>query len=159
MYIFDSDSLIHAFRDDFPPKGKHSNFWNWLDNIGNHDGIFIPEKVFEEPKKKTDGLSEFLGKYPNLKTEPTINCLAILPKVLSEYGQLSDIDLERLERKADPYVISHAMTLNATVVSCEMSEPYKRGVHKKIPDICDALHISFESYPRFLWRMRGLYPE
>lgn len=159
MYIFDSDSLIHAYRDDFPPKGEPSNFWNWLDNIGNLEGIAIPEKVFEELNKKTDGLSKFLKKYPNLKPEPTVNCLLNLTKVLSTYGQLSDVDLERLERLADPYVISHAMMLNATVVSCEASEPYKIGINKKIPDICDALDISFESYPHFLWRMRGLYPE
>ena len=159
MYIFDSDSLIHAYRDDFPPEGEHSDFWNWLNNIGSHEGIIIPEKVFEELSKKTDGLNKFLTKYPNLKNEPTVNCLSILPKVLSTYGDLSDVDLEMLERKADPYVISHAMTLNATVVSCEVSKPYKIGVNKKIPDICDALDISFESYPRFLWRMRGIYPE
>ena len=158
MYIFDSDSLIHAYRDDFPPEGKHGDFWDWLDNIGNHEGIIIPEKVFEELSKKTDGLDEFLTKYPNLKNEPTINCLPILPKVLFEYGELSDVDLERLEGKADPYVMSHAMMLHATVVSCEVSEPYKTGVNKKIPDICDALEVSFESYPSFLWRMRGIYP-
>ncbi|MFH0768090.1 MAG: DUF4411 family protein [Chloroflexota bacterium] len=158
MYIIDSDSLIHAYRDDFPPKGDHSNFWTWLDNIGNHEGIIIPEKVIEELNRKTDGLCDFLKKYPNLKTEPTVNCLAILPKVLYVYGSLSDVDLERLERKADPYVISHAMTLKATVISSEVSQPYKIGVNKKIPDICGALNVLFESYPRFLWRMRGIYP-
>ncbi len=159
MYIFDSVSLIHAYRDDFPPKGKHSNFWNWLDNIGEQEGIIIPEKVFEELSNKTDGLSKFLTKQPNLKNEPTINCLSILPQVLSTYGELSDVDIEKLEKKADPYVISHALELNATVVSSEVSEPYKIGVNKKIPDICDTLDVSFESYPSFLWRMRGLYPE
>lgn len=159
MYIFDSVALIHAYRDDFPPEGEHSHFWNWLDNIGNHEGIIIPEKVFDELSKKTDGLNKFLTKYPNLKNEPTVNCLPILPRVLSTYGELSDVDLERLDRKADPYVIAHAIMLNATVVSSEVSEPYKTGVNKKIPDICDTLDISFESYPRFLWRMRGIYPQ
>jgi hypothetical protein len=158
MYIFDSNSLIHAYRDDFPPKWKDSDFWNWLDNIGDHDGIIVPEKVFEELSKKTDGLNKFLTKYPNLKKEPTINCLPILPKVLATYGDLSDVDLERLEKKADPYVISHAIMLKGIVVSCEVSEPYKIGINKKIPDICGALNVSFESYARFLWRMRGLYP-
>jgi hypothetical protein len=28
----------------------------------------------------------------------------------------------------------------------------------KIPDICDALNVPFESYPSFLWRKRGQYP-
>jgi predicted nucleic acid-binding protein len=158
MYVFDADSLIHAYRDDFPPGGEHSGFWNWLDNIGSQEGIIIPEKVLEELSKKTDGLNKFLSNYPNLKNEPTVNCLEVLHNVLYTYGDLSDVDVEILERKADPYVISHAMILNATVVSCEVSEPYKIGINKKIPDICDALDISFESYPRFLWRMRGVYP-
>ncbi len=159
MYIFDSDSLIHAYRDDFPPKGEQSDFWNWLDDIGNHEGIIIPEKVIEELNLKTDGLSNFLRKYPNLRIESTTRCLTVLPKVLSTYGHLSDVDLERLEKKADPYVISHAIILNSTVVSGEVSKPDRIGVNKKIPDICDSLDISFESYPSFLWRMRGLYPK
>ncbi len=158
MYIFDSNSLIHAYRNDFPPEGEHSDFWNWLDNIGSHDGIIIPEKVLEKLSKKTDGLNIFLTKYPNLKNEPTVNCLLVLPMVLDTYGDLSDVDLEKLDRKADPYVISHAMVLDATVVSCEVSEPYRIGVNKKIPDICDTLNIPFESYPHFLWRVRGIYP-
>lgn len=158
MYIFDTNSLIHAYRDDFPPLGKHNGFWDWLDNIAKHDGILIPEKVFEELSKKTDGLSEFLNKHPKFLREPTINCLTKLPQVLSEYGSLSDVDLEILEKKADPYVISHAFTLKATVVSSEVSGPNKQGINKKIPDICQSLNVSFESYPGFLWRMRGLYP-
>jgi hypothetical protein len=159
MYIFDSDSLIHAYRDDFPPEGEHGDFWNWLDNIGSQEGIIIPESVREELGRKTDGLKEFLTKYPNLKNEPTVNCFPVLTEVLSAYGDLSDVDVEILETRADPYVISHSMILNATVVSCEVSEPYKIGINKKIPDICDALDISFESYPHFLWRMRGIYPK
>ena len=158
MFIFDSDSLIRAYRDDFPPEGKHSDFWNWFDNVVNNDGIVIPEKVFEELNRKTDGLGKFLKKYQNLKPEPTEKCLSILPKVLSTYGELSEVDLERLEKKADPYLISHAIVLQGTVVSCEVSSPNRIGLNKKIPDICDVLHVSFESYPRFLWRLRGLYP-
>ncbi len=159
MYILDSDFLIHAYRDDFPPNGEHSSFWNWLDNIGGHEGIIIPESVIDELNKKTDGLSNFLKQYPNFIIESTTNCLTALPTVLSTYGHLSDVDLETLEKRADPYIISHAMILGSTVVSGEVSKPARIGINKKIPDICDVLGVSFESYPSFLWRMRGQYPE
>jgi Domain of unknown function (DUF4411) len=159
MYIFDTVSLIHAYWDDFPPKGKGNSFWKWLNSIGMLEGIVIPEKVFEELDKKTDGLSDFLKTLPNIKSVATINCLSSLGKVLKEYGQLSDVDLERLEAKADPYLIAHGLVLKSVVVSSERSEPTRLGINKKIPDICHSLNIDFESYPAFLWRMRKLYPD
>jgi hypothetical protein len=159
MYIFDTVSLIHAYRDDFPPKKDDGHFWDWFDNIGNHDGVVIPEKVLEELNRKTDGICDFLKSLTNLKNESTTSCLKYLPSVLGTYGTLSDVDLELLESKADPYVIAHAIGLNATVVSSEISEPLRIGKNKKIPDLCQSLGVSFESYPRFLWRMRKIYPD
>jgi len=159
MYIFDTVSLIHAYRDDFPPKGQNDSFWKWLDNIGIHEGVVIPQKVFDELEKKTDGLSDFLKTLSNIARVPTSDCLNSLNKVLNEYGELSDVDLERLESKADPYLIAHGLTLKAVVVSSEISEPHRLGVNKKIPDVCHSLNVDFESYPRFLWRMHKVYPD
>ena len=159
MYIFDTVSLIHAYRDDFPPNGKDGYFWKWLNNIGSKDGIAVPEKVIEELDKKTDGLTDFLKTMTNISSIPTANCVNYLNNVINAYGSLSDVDLERLEAKADPYVIAHGLTLGAVVVSSEISEPLKIGVNKKIPDICHSLNVHFESYPTFLWRMRKIYPD
>lgn len=157
MYVFDTSALINAYKNDFPPAAT-DDFWKWLDDVGKTDGIIIPETVFEELNKKTDGLAKFLTTYPNLKKEPTTSCLPSLKQVLDAYGSLSDVDLEMLQHKADPYVIAHAIAMGGTVVSSEVSQPLRVGINKKIPDICDSLVVQFCSYPRFIWLARGKYP-
>ena len=83
--------------------------------------------------------------------------MAVFKTVVDAYGTLSTEALHILDSIADAYVIAHSMALKATAVSCETSKPLRVGINKKIPDICDSLSISHESYSRFLWRMRGIY--
>lgn len=157
MYVFDSSSLIQAYRDDFPPSKDNDIFWGWFDNIAKYEGIVVPEKVYEETGKKDDGLKQYITSLLNIQEEPTVNCMAVFKTVVDAYGTLSTEDLERLDAIADPYVIAHSITLKATAVSCEKTAPLRIGLNKKIPDICDSLSVSHESYTRFLWRMRGIY--
>ncbi|MDV2990270.1 MAG: DUF4411 family protein [Dehalogenimonas sp.] len=159
MYIFDTCCLIHAYKDDFPPNGPNKAFWSWFDNLASNEEIIIPEEVLEEIDCKKDGLKKFLSRHTNLKKESGAKCVSALPTVLRNYGDdLSDVDLELLGGKADPYIISHAIVSKGTVVSCEVSDKRKTGVQKKIPDVCGELNVDFESYTCFVWRMRGLYP-
>ncbi len=157
IYVIDTDVLIHAYRYDFPPSGNHSGFWKWLNQLGLSIDLVVPEKVRSEIKEGTDGLFELLASLPNLKNQPTGEILAYIPKVLNAYGSLTEIDLEIIDKWADPYVIAHAIQLNATVVTNEIASP---GIivprKKKIPDICSAIGISCVRYPRFLWEMRAL---
>lgn len=44
-FIIDTDALIHAYRYDFPPGGKHDGFWEWLDKLAVSYDIVVPEIV------------------------------------------------------------------------------------------------------------------
>jgi len=155
-FVVDTDTLIHAYRYDFPPEGDHSGFWEWLNNLASTTDIIIPEKVIDEIKKGTDGLAELISKLDNMEIEPTTNCLSQLPAVMNAYGVKTEIDIEIIGKGADSYVIAHAMNLQATVVTNEISEPSRlEPRNKKIPDICSMLHVKYMRYPHFLWEMRA----
>jgi hypothetical protein len=156
IFVIDADALIHAYRYDFPPNGKHDGFWEWLDILAITFNIVIPESVLKEIKDGNDGLFELLRKLKNLKNAPTQSSLINLPDVLKAYGSLTEIDVEIIGSKADPYIIAHAIGLNAAVVTNEIPEPGRTAPrNRKIPDICDSLKVNCIRYPHFLWEMRG----
>jgi rRNA-processing protein FCF1 len=156
IFIIDADALIHAYRYDFPPDGNHGGFWEWLDELANSFEIFIPESVLKEIKEGNDGLADLLSNLRNLKYLSTQDSLKHAPAVLKAYGTLTEIDLEIIGSKADPYVIAHAIELKATVVTNEKPEPGRTAPrNKKIPDICSILNVAYVRYPHFIWEMRG----
>lgn len=155
MYVIDSDALITAFRHDFPPDKDPSTFWDWLSQMNKERKIVVPEKVFEEIEDGTDDLHSFLANDKNIKKEPTSKAMPYLPRVIKSYGELAETDLEELEKKADPYLIAHALDLSASVITNETTKPDAAPHNKKIPDICLLNGIKCIRYPRFLWDIRG----
>lgn len=157
IFVIDADALIHAYRYDFPPDGDHGGFWGWLDELAQSFDICIPEKVLEEIKKGNDGLADLLRELHHLKDLPTEDSLKHIPSVLEAYGALTEVDIEIIGVKADPYIIAHAIESKATVVTNEIPEPGRTEPrNKKIPDICSILDVSCVRYPHFIWEMRGL---
>jgi len=155
MYVIDSDALITAFRYDFPPRSDPGGFWNWLNEMAGQGQIVIPEAVFDEIGGGTDDLYELLIGMKNINKEPTANALQCISQVLEAYDEdLSEIDLEQIDG-ADPYIIAHAMGLDAVVVTNEVPNNATVPRNKKIPNICESLNVSCMRYPRFLWEMRG----
>lgn len=153
MYIFDSNFLIQAYRLDFPPETDKEGFWDWLDDLGLSHNLIIPEKVFEEIDKGTDNLAKFLSGLKNIHKEPSANAMPHLPQVMATYGNLTQQELETIEKKADPYLAAHGLQLKATVVTDEKPNNATNPLKKKVPDICAALGVSCIRYPRFIWTM------
>lgn len=157
IFVIDADALIHAYRYDFPPDGNHGGFWEWLNVLAQSFDILIPNSVLEEIKAGNDGLAGLLKKLNHLKYLSTEDSLKHIPNVLKGYGTLTDLDLETIGAKADPYIIAHAIELKATVVTNEIPEPSRTAPrNKKIPDICSVLGVIWVRYPHFIWEMRGL---
>lgn len=155
MYLFDADSLILANRHDFPIDRDPGTFWTFMENMGNQGQIRIPEAVFDEIGRRDDSLSAWLSSRKYVFFIPTNDALPCIRQVLGVYGPLTDLDLEKLNGKADPYLVAHALVIGATVVTNEASHPSAISPHKKgIPDICSSLGVSCIRYPRFLWEMR-----
>ncbi|MDP2918899.1 MAG: DUF4411 family protein [Dehalococcoidia bacterium] len=154
MYLFDADSLILANRHDFPLDTDPGTFWQFLEEMGNRGEIRIPEAVFGEIERKDDRLKEWLTVRRNVFLIPNNDAHPFLTRVLVTYGFRTDLELEQFAGSADPYIIAHALCIEATVVTNEMRQPgITNPAKKKIPDICDSLRIPSIHYPRFLWEM------
>lgn len=150
----DSDALIQAFRYDFPPNDDPGGFWSWIEESGNGHQILICDKVFEEIEKGNDSLYSFLAGLSTIRREAVASALPHLPTVMSAYGEMEDVDLEAIDRTADPYLVAHAIGLEGTVITNEVSRPGVTAARKKkIPDICSLLSVPCMRYPRFLWNM------
>lgn len=159
MYLFDADSLILANRHDFPINKDPGTFWQFIEEMGNAGKIRIPEAVFDEITRKDDNLSSWLSARKPSLFLPTHQALPHLSQVLGAYGSLTDIQLEALNGKADPFLIAHALAIGATVITNEISRPnVTNPLNKKIPDICACLEVSCLRYPRFLCEMKHHTP-
>jgi hypothetical protein len=152
MFVFDADSLILANRHDFPINIDPGTFWQYLEDMGNLGEIRIPESVFNEIEKRDDKLKEWLIARKNIFFIPTKEAYPFLPKVIETYGFRTDLEIEQINGKADPFLIAHSLHTGATIVTNEIRQPgITNPANKKIPDICDQLKISSVHYPRFLW--------
>ncbi len=155
MYLFDSDSLILANRHDFPLDTNPGTFWKFLEEMGHQGQICIPETVIDEIGRHDDNLSAWISTRKNTFLIPTVDALPHIRRVLDVYGPVSEVDLEELNGKADPYLVAHALANGATVVTNEASHPNTTNpLNKHIPDICSYLHVNCIRYPRFLWEMK-----
>lgn len=156
IFLLDANILISAYNYDFPPRKNPGEFWSWFQDCGDEHTLIIPQKVMEEVQRGTDDLHAFLSKMEGVRTESTLSALPYLSRVVTAYGQMDEADLERLDKKADPYIIAHALDLGATVVTNEIPRPgIFTPANKKIPDVCSQLGVSCIRYPRFLWDMRS----
>jgi len=155
MYLFDADSLILANRHDFPIDRDPGTFWRFLEDMGNQGQIRIPEAVIDEIGRHDDSLSAWLSTRRSIFLIPKNDALPNIRRVLDVYGPVTDVDLEELNEKADPYLVAHALALGATVVTNEASHPGTTSpLNKHIPDICSCLGVACLRYPRFLWEMK-----
>jgi len=155
MYLFDADSLILANRHDFPIDRDPGTFWRFLEDMGNQGQIRIPEAVIDEIGRRDDSLSGWLSTRRSIFLIPKNDALPNIRRVLDVYGPVTDVDLEELNEKADPYLVAHALALGATVVTNEAGHPGATSpLNKHIPDICSCLGVSCIRYPRFLWEMK-----
>ncbi|MBI2861166.1 MAG: DUF4411 family protein [Chloroflexi bacterium] len=144
-----------ANRHDFPIDTDPGTFWSFLEDMGTRGQIRVPETVFDEIERGDDSLNDWLSSRRDIFLVSTVDALPYLHSVLDAYGKMTDVELEELDGKADPYLVAHALVLGATVVTNETSRPRViKPANKKIPDICSYLSVACITYPRFLWEMK-----
>lgn len=176
-YILDTNVLINMKRA-FPFSEGNDFFWNFVVSLAQSDFFKIPETVIEElinksKDKKDKPKEDLLGDW--IKTHKEDIKLATkkilengsLNEILSSYDnirgvRLTESDLEALQKKADPYVIAHALTEKA----CLITEEIKGGISKntqvnniQIPNICDLHSVSYRTGMFFIWELPQKYAE
>lgn len=148
IYCLDANVLIQAWQKYYSPD-ICSDYWEILNNLGSQGRIFIPEEVkneivvTDEKEKVEDDLSKWLKRSSipvHKPTEQVIKCWQNILQANPLHKLL--VDNVRGRSLADPWVISHALENNATVVTKEspiISMNAKKPV--TIPNVCENMGI------------------
>jgi rRNA-processing protein FCF1 len=141
IYCLDANVLIQAWQKYYSPK-ICPDYWEILNELGKQFKVFIPEEVKDEIVKTEDDLSKWLksSSIPIQKTnEKVIECWQ---KIL-QTDPLHKLLVDNIKGRslADPWVISHAMEKNATVVTKEIKETALNTKRIKIPNVCENMGV------------------
>lgn len=117
-------------------------YWNWLDKQFDLGFAASIQMIGEELKNGNDELSEWAKARPehfinndDIETQEVfINIVQIVMT-----GDYNIANRDNFLDKADPWIIAKAKTLNATVVTHEVSQLSTKKV--KIPDICKQFNV------------------
>ena len=142
-YCIDTNILIQAWQKYYSPQ-ICPEYWEVLNQLGKSGQIFIPEEVKEEILKTEDDLSIWIKNcdIPILRTDQKVT--ENLSKIynanpLHKYL----VDNTRARSLADPWVIAHAITQNATVVTQEIKVTAVNSRRIKIPNVCENMKVKF----------------
>jgi len=140
-YCLDANVLIQAWQKYYSPKLCPS-YWEILDKLGKEDKIFLPQMVYNEITRTDDDLSKWLKKsnIPKRRLDARItecwkNILAANP--LHQYL----VDNTKNRSLADPWVIAHALSENACVVTKEEKVTAPNSNKIKIPNVCENMSV------------------
>ena len=140
-YCLDANVLIQAWQKYYSPKICPS-YWEVLKKLGEQGRLFIPSDVAQEVKKGEDDLYAWLKKsriVVRQKTGPvTLSWQAILAR---DPKHQFLVDNTKGRSLADPWVIAHAMTENAVVVSKEEKQMAANSSKVKIPNVCETMGV------------------
>lgn len=148
QYLLDANVLIDAKRDYYPMT-RVPDFWEWLLELSrpNKGLVKIPHEVYQKlTGAKNDNLAKWLKQHRKdalLKEEVD---QALLMRTLKE-GYNLDFKSVTPEQwttlNEDPFLIAYALKglFPRCVVTNEVSKPKRKGVNRKLPDVCGALKV------------------
>ncbi len=142
-YLFDSNVFIEA-KNRYYAFDICPGFWDWIDHVHKMEaGTVIP--VHRELVDKKDELSKWMKSrstaacFLSVDDPPTQKKFAEIAAFVQK-GQYKDPAKALFLSGADPWLIAKACTMEAIVVTQEVSAPYaKRKV--PIPDVCSAFGV------------------
>ena len=132
-YCLDTNVFIEPWKRYYSPQFT-KGYWELLKQFGKKDIIFATMEVKNEIKKIDDDLLQWV-KASYLFRDPDKSVQTKLRKIMEKYPKL--VDNFRGRSIADPWVIAHAQSEDATVVTTEQKAPKKI----KIPDVCEKENI------------------
>jgi len=149
-YCFDSNILIQAWQKYYSPK-YCPDYWIVLNQLGYENRIFISEMVYDEITRTDGDLSKWLklSKIPVHKiSEPVTKCLERIYQKNPLHKFL--VDSTKARSLADPWVIAHAISEKAIVVTKEEKVTSPNSNKIKIPNVCDNMGIRWINDFKFI---------
>ncbi len=142
-YCLDANVLIQAWQKYYSPNVCPS-YWDTLNALGIENKIFITEMVYEEITRTEDDLSEWLksSNIPIKKIDESVTkCLQEIYSTNPIHKFL--VDNTKARSLADPWVIAHAISEGAIVVTKEEKVTALNSKKIKIPNVCDNMSKSW----------------
>lgn len=143
LYCLDANVLIQAWQKYYAPK-LCPGYWELLNELGSQGRIFIAEEVYREITRTEDDLCKWLkaGKIPVRSIDGKVTqCLQRIYAQDPTHKTL--VDNTKARSLADPWVIAHAMSENATVVTKEEKVTAANSNRIKIPNVCDNMGVNW----------------
>ena len=146
MYILDANAFISASNGDFT-FDSCPEYWNWLAQAEYQGFLMSIEEIRAQIKQRKTEAQQALLDWCN-KNEKLFKPTTYK----DEHSDTVDDWVQDPERPyfedaineflqdPDSYIISEALARGGTVVTYEISEPYRRN-RVKIPDVCAGLGI------------------
>lgn len=142
-YCLDANILIEAWQKYYSPTICPS-YWDVLNSLGEQNRIFVPEQVYEEIVRTEDDLSDWL-KSSNIPVRKINEDVTICLQKMYAANPYHKFLVDNTKRRslADPWVIAHAMSENAIVVTKEEIVTAQNSKKIKIPNVCNNMKIAW----------------
>ncbi len=140
-YCLDANVLIQAWQKYYSPK-ICPDYWQILNELGVNGRLFIPQSVADEIFRTEDDLAEWLkqSKIPIDKIKEDVTLC--LKEIYSRHpSHVLLVDNTKQRSLADPWVIAHALSRQACVVTKEEKVTAANTTKIKIPNVCDNMQI------------------
>lgn len=140
-YCLDANVLIQAWQKYYSPSICLS-YWDLLESLGVQNVVFMPEMVYDEIVRTDDDLSKWLkaSKIPIKKIDEEVTkCLKDIYSADPYHKFL--VDNTKSRSLADPWVIAHALSENAVVVTKEEKVTAQNSTKIKIPNVCEKMKV------------------
>lgn len=142
-FCLDANVLIEAWNKYYSPD-LCADYWDLLNEFGKKEIIFLPSMVYTEIIRTEDNLSKWLKQSKIPKYEVTEKVTTCLQEIYSkDPNHETLVDNTKGRSIADPWVIAHAMSENAIVVTKEEKITASNTTKIKIPNVCDAMNVKY----------------
>ena len=138
LYCLDANILIQPWNNYYSPE-LCPNFLDILTGLIDEGIIFCTSEVQREILKTDDGLSDWIKEHPNFVREMDEDVQMKLREILHQFPYLVNATKDR--SMGDPWVVAHAWSANATVVTKETKS--NSVIRIKIPDVCEHFNIRY----------------
>lgn len=140
-YCLDANVLIQAWQKYYSPK-ICPDYWDILNDLGKRGAIFLAEEIHQEIVRTEDDLTRWLkgSQIPIRKTDASV--IGHWKKILDANPIHKELVHERKGRSlGDPWIISHAMSARATVVTKEEKITAANTKTVRIPNVCENMSV------------------
>lgn len=138
-YCLDTNAFIEPWNKYYSIESS-PEYWQILDELAQKNIVFCTDQVKREIERNDDNLKEWLSKRSYFVKDETEKVQINVRKILAKFPHLISVGANR--SMADPWVIAHAMSESATVVSKEIAVNPKQKTNKiKIPDVCKEFDV------------------